>query len=668
VGSGRGLSAFTPAAVALALFAAGAGLVDARMLRDERAAQQRAALGSRVADGAVELDAALDTAVGALVNPNLGDPGLSTRLSAAGTSVIAVAVVERAGTTEAVGDAAPPNNTGLVRGALATANLRSQLFAAARDSAEPRVGSTANGSTLIVVAHYASGTAPATIANRRDRLATWTVAVIDTPRLVGDTLGTHLLDSDNLALLASNAMIYASGHGTMHNPVTVALAPAGARWQVLAGAPARTGAAPAVAGVGGILVGALVLAITAAHRRARERAEADAAERDDDLALLVEVGGLLQRSLELAEILPALAMTLTDRLELAGCSILLADERGTLVESFAVGRRAEVLPRTAGEIGRAPDSVAADEAVVLIIERAGRAVGALWLASTKGLEASQLRSARALAELAGSSIVNARAFARERETAHRMAELDQLKSDFLGTVSHELRTPATAIKGFGSILARSWDELDEPARRDLVERIARNADSLSDMLNGLLDFARIERMSLQLERREVDLGELVQAVVEQSTSLIDDHTIEVGLEPGVIVWGDSQAIERIVSNLMSNAAKYSPRDTTIRVGVAQRGDRAALCIADEGPGVAPRERERIFSRFYRGGGQVPVRTRGTGIGLAVVKELVERLDATVTVDDAPGGGARFTVSFATGAPLDARVPVPERAAEGAEQT
>ena len=212
---------------------------------------------------------------------------------------------------------------------------------------------------------------------------------------------------------------------------------------------------------------------------------------------------------------------------------------------------------------------------MVAVERAGRAVGALWLASRVGLPGHQLRAARAMAEIVGSAIVNARAYERERETARRMAELDQLKSDFLGTVSHELRTPSTAIQGFGSILESSWDNLDDANRRDLVERIARNARSLSAMLNGLLDFARIERLSMHLERRAVDLGELVEATVEQTASLIEQHHLEIEIERGLVIWADPQAVERIVSNLLTNGAKFSPPDTTVRVAVERSGDARA---------------------------------------------------------------------------------------------
>jgi signal transduction histidine kinase len=272
-----------------------------------------------------------------------------------------------------------------------------------------------------------------------------------------------------------------------------------------------------------------------------------------------------------------------------------------------------------------------------------------------------MRSVRAIAELAGSAIANARSYQREIDTAKRLAEVDQLKTDFLGTVSHELRTPATAIMGFSTILATSWDTLDEGTRRELIGRIDRNAGSLSSMLNGLLDFARIERRSLQVERSELDLGAAVETIVQQTSSLMDQHTVEVRTTPGLRVWVDPQAVERILANLLTNAAKYSPPDTTITVEVRRVLDRVVLTVVDQGPGVTPEERGRIFSRFYRGDSDAATRTRGAGVGLAVVKELVDRSDATITIHDGPGGGARFVVSFPAGLPAPTLAGAPHAA-------
>jgi signal transduction histidine kinase len=109
--------------------------------------------------------------------------------------------------------------------------------------------------------------------------------------------------------------------------------------------------------------------------------------------------------------------------------------------------------------------------------------------------------------------------------------------------------------------------------------------------------------------------------------------------------GSRSGLERIVTNLVGNAAKYAPPGTHISVTVQVEGDRAVLLVDDEGPGVPERDRERIFSRFYRGHGDAVTRTRGAGVGLAIVAEYAASMSATASVRSAPSGGARFKISF-----------------------
>jgi len=220
-----------------------------------------------------------------------------------------------------------------------------------------------------------------------------------------------------------------------------------------------------------------------------------------------------------------------------------------------------------------------------------------------------------------------------------------MRTEFLGTASHELRTPATAIEGFAQVLDDGWDDLPEDQRHDLVHRIARNAGSLSQLLEQLLTFTRMERHSLVVELATHDLDEIVRRVIELSTPLLEHHAVVLRSEGRAPALVDPVAVERVLLNLLTNASKYSPPATDIEVDVEQAGERVVLRVTDHGPGIPLEERHLIFERFYRGGSQHALRTRGAGIGLAVVKELVERLGATIEVTEAPAGGSCFTVSF-----------------------
>jgi signal transduction histidine kinase len=131
----------------------------------------------------------------------------------------------------------------------------------------------------------------------------------------------------------------------------------------------------------------------------------------------------------------------------------------------------------------------------------------------------------------------------------------------------------------------------------------------------------------------------------------------------VTAWADPIAVERILANLLSNAGKYSPGGTTVTVTVEHRGNRARLTVADQGPGIPVEERRRVFVRFYRLSNAETVRTRGAGIGLSILHDFAEHSGAIVTIDDAPGGGARIAIDFPT-TPTDGDAATPEAIAGG----
>jgi K+-sensing histidine kinase KdpD len=301
---------------------------------------------------------------------------------------------------------------------------------------------------------------------------------------------------------------------------------------------------------------------------------------------------------------------------------------------------------------------------VIPLQRTGRIVGALRARSHRLLERPQLNSLRAVSDLLAAALGNAQLYQREQETVRRLRDLDRMKLSFLSTVSHELRTAVAAIEGFGSLLVEHWPTLGDEQRREFIDRIARNASSLKRLVDDLLDFARLERHALTVSPRLVSLSDLVRQTVEQFASLLEQHHLALDIKPDVIAFTDPDAVERILGNFLSNAAKYAPPNTAITVTVEPSGSRSLLAVSDEGPGIPAEERTRIFTRFYRSETEATHRTRGAGIGLAIVKEFADRLNAAVAVDTAEGGGARFVALFPTepGTLADAEMagrPVPD---------
>jgi len=244
------------------------------------------------------------------------------------------------------------------------------------------------------------------------------------------------------------------------------------------------------------------------------------------------------------------------------------------------------------------------------------------------------------------------ALERERKVTERLRELDRLKDEFLSTVSHELRTPLTAIVGFAELLSDSV-ELDSERRAYLLTRIVANATDMAAMVEQLLDYSRLQAERVTLHLEPLMLSDLVARSVSALASVLANHRVETsaGL-PGPIM-GDAAAVERVLTNLLSNAAKFSPEGSVIRVRARVHGAEAVIEVSDEGPGVDPADHARIFERFFQGIPAV-VGKRGTGLGLAIARQYVEMMGGRIWVSSEPGRGAIFalTVPLALAVPRD----------------
>ena len=230
-----------------------------------------------------------------------------------------------------------------------------------------------------------------------------------------------------------------------------------------------------------------------------------------------------------------------------------------------------------------------------------------------------------------------------RASNEQLARSDKLKGVFISTVSHELNTPLTAITGFTHLLTQNWDSLPDEKRLEMLERIDRNSRMLGGLISEVLDFSRLERGHSRLRTDPVDVGRLVTGVIDQLGVVLARHRVSVTVAEDAIVDGDPDALTRVVTNLLTNAAKFSPDGTTIEVTVGVDGAVATVTVEDEGPGIGPEERDLIFEPFYRGHGDAVIGQPGTGVGLAVVKNLTEQMGGSVMVDRGTREGARLQV-------------------------
>jgi signal transduction histidine kinase/ligand-binding sensor domain-containing protein/DNA-binding response OmpR family regulator len=239
----------------------------------------------------------------------------------------------------------------------------------------------------------------------------------------------------------------------------------------------------------------------------------------------------------------------------------------------------------------------------------------------------------------------------ERAQAERLRELDRARSRFFANVSHEFRTPLTLTLGPLDDLQAGFHGPLAPAMAEQVDLARRNAGRVLELIDQLLEVARLEVGSTALRARRVDLDAFVSRLGEAFRPLAERRSIALHLElPGepVTVFADPAHLERAVSNLLANAIKFTQVGGTVWLTLQAAPPRARISVRDNGPGIAPADLPHIFERFYRGNESSARHQPGTGIGLALARELVALHGGTLEVESEAGSGSTFTVSLLLG--------------------
>jgi len=231
------------------------------------------------------------------------------------------------------------------------------------------------------------------------------------------------------------------------------------------------------------------------------------------------------------------------------------------------------------------------------------------------------------------------ALEREQQATRQLRALDEAKNVFLSAVSHELRTPLASIVGIALTLQRARSSLSEDDGADLIDRLAANAGKLDRLLSDLLDLDRLNRGIVTPKLRPIDLAALVTRI---GTEWQDTgRPLELVVEP-VVARVDPAMVERILENLLANAARHTPPDTLVWVRVARRDQGVLIAVEDAGGGVPPELRAALFEPF-RQGPDAPAHTPGVGIGLSLVARFAELHGGRAWVEERPGGGSSFRV-------------------------
>ncbi len=212
------------------------------------------------------------------------------------------------------------------------------------------------------------------------------------------------------------------------------------------------------------------------------------------------------------------------------------------------------------------------------------------------------------------------------EMQKRLAVLDSARKEFIANASHELRTPIFSLSGFIELLA---DEDPEPeARAEFVEQMRQQVDRLTKLTVDLLDLSKLDADALQIHRERVVLADVARRVVAEFGPIADRRQAEISIEEdtGAAASADPERVAQIMRILIDNALTHTPEGTAIKVGIQTASDNgsASLVVTDDGPGIDPRARERVFERFYTGD-----EVSGSGLGLAIGRELAQRMGGSL---------------------------------------
>jgi signal transduction histidine kinase len=261
-------------------------------------------------------------------------------------------------------------------------------------------------------------------------------------------------------------------------------------------------------------------------------------------------------------------------------------------------------------------------------------------------EASQLRAySQALEE---KSLSLEKATNELREANDKLKSLDRLKDDFMSSVTHELRTPLTSIRAFAELM-RDDESMDPAQRQQFLVIIVAETERLTRLVNQVLDMAKIEAGAAEWNNAEVDMSDLLRRAASSMAETFRERGVRLDLvlpESVASIWADADRLMQVVLNLLSNAAKYAPRNEgVVCLRLEQRASELAVSVSDNGPGIPADQQGKVFEKFRQIEGDAHYRPGGTGLGLPISRQIVEHLGGRLWLESVPGAGARFVFAL-----------------------
>jgi signal transduction histidine kinase/CheY-like chemotaxis protein len=313
-------------------------------------------------------------------------------------------------------------------------------------------------------------------------------------------------------------------------------------------------------------------------------------------------------------------------------------------------------PRTAADYQRSYEATGERAYVAVPLMREGHWVASLWVSDDKPREwtKDELSLLQTVAERTWTAIEKLRAedqreqlLQREQEARDAAEKANQLKDEFLATLSHELRNPLNVILGYSELLLRLPEIQQSMRLTRMADALRRNAQSQSQLINDLLDLSRLQRGKISLNHEPVSLAAIIDNAVETVRADASAKGVDLRLNVGdqlLLVDGDRLRLQQIAWNVLNNAVKFTPSGGSIEISLSSDIDHGVLVVKDTGQGIDPRFLPHVFEMFRQADGSNRRRHGGLGIGLALVKQLVQLHGGSITAEsDGPGEGARFTV-------------------------
>jgi signal transduction histidine kinase len=396
-----------------------------------------------------------------------------------------------------------------------------------------------------------------------------------------------------------------------------------------------------------------------------------------DVSSLSEVARALTTTLELKGVLDLILSSARELFAADDGSVMLLTE-GTLEVVAAQGPAAEVVMHGRTSLARGISGrVAARSQAVLLhgsdlpppftgegrpergihsamcapLVRRDQLLGVLNVSESKGNRSYSDLDLQVLSVLtahAAIAIGNAHLFEGEKQTVARLEELDRLKSDFVATVSHELKTPLTAIIGAAKTVSRKGATMNPTQHAEFMGMIERQGSRLLRLVEDVLTTARIESGQRRLRRELVNMRTAIEPIIDELhlIGVGQGRQIELRCEPeDPTVWGDLSSVQQIAGNLLENALKYGDATSPVVINVREAPGESVIEVSDKGPGLSKDEIDTIFERFQQIETGAERKVGGVGLGLFIVKSLVDAHRGKIEVESAKGHGTTFRVTF-----------------------